>query len=149
MLTCSTRIRYATRSLMDIALQSPDCPVPVNDISARQKISVKYLESIMPPLKSAGLVVSSKGAHGGYLLAKPPSRITLFDVVCAFGGPVDLVSCVNGGSACDRVARCSAYDAWKELSDMINARLKSITIAGLAARQRQKEQQCRELVYHI
>ena len=149
MLSLSTKVRYATRVLIDISVHSSGKPIPLQEISDRQGISMKYLESIMPGLKSAGLITSSKGPHGGYLLNRPKSEVTLLDVLSAFGGPVSLVGCVNNPSSCERQQTCAAYDAWKEISNSINSSLESITIEDLALRQTEKEKGKSAIVYYI
>jgi Rrf2 family protein len=149
MITISTRIRYATRTLVDISMHYQGEPIPLYEISERQGISTKYLETIMPTLKSAGLIESTKGPHGGYLPARPLNEITLFDVVAAFDGPVSLVKCVGGSADCERQRACAARDVWGEISDRINTAFKSVTIQHIADRQREKEEQERALVYYI
>ena len=103
----------------------------------------------MPGLKSAALLTSSKGPHGGYLLSRPSKEITILDIVSAYGGPISLVSCVNDPKNCERQNRCAALDAWKEINDSINNKLKSITIQDLALRQMEKEKKKGALIYHI
>ena len=149
MLSLSTKIRYSARVLIDIAMQPPGKRVPLHEIAKRQEISRKYLESLMPALKSAGLVVSGKGPSGGYELARPADRITLLDVVSAMEGPVTLVECESRSASCTRKNRCAVSEAWDEISAGINAKLSAVTIASLAARQTEIDGVTTALLYYI
>ena len=77
----STRGRYATRASLYLAMNYGKGPVSLKTISKDQDISVKYLENIMRLLSARGIVVSSKGKGGGFVLAKKPSEINLVDIV--------------------------------------------------------------------
>ena len=76
----STKTRYGTRLILDLARHHGQMPISIGDISKRQDISVKYLEQIIRPLKKANLVVSTRGPKGGHSLAKSPKEITLGDI---------------------------------------------------------------------
>ena len=84
MMRLSTKGRYGTRLMLDLALHYGEGLVFLKDIAKREEISVGYLEHLIPPLKSAGLIKSSRGAHGGYSLAKEPSEINLREIVQVF-----------------------------------------------------------------
>ena len=73
----STRGEYGVRAMLDLALHSSDEPVPLSAIAARQDISEHYLEQLISALRKAGLVISFRGAQGGYQLAKPAEEITI------------------------------------------------------------------------
>ena len=77
----STRSRYGTRMLLDMAQHYNQGPVQVGDIAKRQGISVKYLEQIIIPLKRAGYVKSARGPKGGHALARRPEEITVGEIV--------------------------------------------------------------------
>ena len=77
----STRSRYGTRMLLDMAKHYNQGPVQLGDIAKRQNISMKYLEQIIIPLKRAHYVESVQGPKGGHLLAKPPEQITVAEIV--------------------------------------------------------------------
>jgi len=96
----STRSRYGTRLLVDLARSQEKGPVQISEISNRQNISVKYLEQIIRPLKEAELVTSVRGAKGGHMLAKRPEEITLGQIVRLFEGQTDLVACVSHPENC-------------------------------------------------
>ena len=134
----STKIRYGVRAILDIAAQPANGPVPLSDISKREKISAKYLESIMPALKAAELIRSVKGPGGGYVLSRAPEEITLYDIVAALEGPTCLVDCINQPESCIVQETCVVYDVWKGLSQLINDSLRSVNLRELITRQKEK-----------
>jgi len=146
----STKIRYGVRAMIDIGSHCSDRPVPLTDVSRRQDVSAKYLEAIMPSLKAAELVRSVKGPGGGYMLARKPGEITLYDILSALEGPACLVDCVNQPGSCRGQSDCVSSDVWKNLSHLINSNLRSVTIGELIDRQNQRESKAREaLMYTI
>ena len=130
----STRTRYGARFLLQLALRGGSSPVPLSDIARDQEISLKYLGSIASALKKAGIVRTLVGAGGGFLLALPPARITLYDVFKVFDGPVKLVRCVADAAACGRSADCVTRDVWRVANSALENSLKAVTIADLARR---------------
>jgi len=102
----STKGRYGARLMLNLALHYNKGNVLLKNIAKREDLSEGYLEHILPPLKAAGLVISSRGAYGGYSLAKAPSEITLKDVVQALEGPISPAECINAPSVCQRVRFC-------------------------------------------
>jgi Rrf2 family protein len=127
----STRSRYGIRLLFELALNYEKGLVLLKDISHRQDISEKYLGQLIIPLKSAGLVQSSRGAHGGYFLAKHPSKISLYDVVNILEGSTSVVDCVSDTSACDRIEKCPTRGVWETLDKTIREYLSSINLEDL------------------
>ena len=91
----STKIRYGTRAILELASRFGEGPIELKEIARSQEISIKYLEQVIIPLRTAGMVKSARGAKGGYSLAKPPSEICLFDVVETLEGPLYLVDCIK------------------------------------------------------
>ena len=90
----STRGRYALRMLLDISLHRSEGYIALKDISARQDISKKYLEQIIPVLNGAGFLKTSRGYQGGYSLAKEPSEIRVGDILRATEGSLNPVACM-------------------------------------------------------
>jgi Rrf2 family protein len=127
----STRARYGTRLMLELALHYDERPLFLKDIAKAEEISEKYLSQIIIPLRSAGLVNSFRGAHGGYVLARPPAKITLKDIVGVLEGGFDLVSCLEDTSACSRVSICVTRDIWRNLGDKIAKTLESTTLEDL------------------
>lgn len=134
----STRSRYGVRFMTALACEYGEKSLFLKDIAASEEISEKYLSLIVIPLRSAGLITSVRGAHGGYALAKVPRDVTLCDIVEALEGETCLVRCVKEPSVCDRTAICPTRDIWSVLGDKIRETLKSITIAELAELKKEK-----------
>ena len=143
----STRGRYATRALLDLALHQEDEPVLLKDIAQREKISLSYLEHLVTPLIAGGLVRSIRGAKGGVLLAKPAEQIKLSEVIQLLEGSTALVECVNNPEVCERSGSCVTRDVWCELKDAINGVLESKTLQDLVERHREGE--LNDVMYHI
>jgi Rrf2 family protein len=144
----STKGQYGARLMLELALHYGQGRVFLKDIAERQEISQKYLGHLIPSLKAAGLINSSRGAHGGYLLAKPPQNITLREVIQAVEGSLALVECVNTPNVCHRVSFCVTRDIWEEMGERMMVVLKSTTLQDMVDRQRQK-QKLQPLMYSI
>ena len=91
----STKGDYATRALQDLALHYDQGPIPIEKVASRQGLPVRYLEQLLLTLKRAGLLLSKRGVNGGYSLARPPSQITLGEVLRAVEGPIEAIYCVG------------------------------------------------------
>ena len=133
----STRGRYGVRALLELAMGYKGGPIPINKLAERQEISAKYLEQLLIPLKAAGLVNSVRGARGGYVLARDPQKVTLYDIVSVLEGPVVVVDCVENPDYCDRVGGCVVHLLWDEMSTLMQNFLTSISLADLVERSRQ------------
>jgi len=127
----STRSRYGTRILVDLARHIDKGPIQIGDISKRQDISVKYLEQLIRPLKQADLVTSVRGPKGGHLLAKNPEDISLGQIVRLFEGQSVLVECVSNPETCEKSDDCQVRLAWTEATRVLYEKLDSTTIADL------------------
>ena len=138
----STRGRYGVRAMLELAMSSGKGPVPLRDLASRQEISAKYLEQLLIPLKSAGLVKSVRGARGGYLLAREPEVISLYDVVRSLEGPLAPVECVEDPDYCDRVGGCTVHLVWGEMGKMLVDFLSNMSLADLVERQKEKDRIC-------
>ncbi|MDA8096556.1 MAG: Rrf2 family transcriptional regulator [Desulforudis sp.] len=135
----STRIRYGTRALVDIARFGGDGPVSLRDIARRQDVSQPYLEQLILLLKAAGLVRSIRGARGGFLLAKNASEVTAAEIVTVLGGNITIVDCVGDPDVCSRAEDCVLRDLWADVSYAINDVLGSTTLASLVEKELDKE----------
>lgn len=135
----STRARYGTRAMMDLALHRDEGAVMVKDIGKRQQISARYLEQLLFSLKLAGMVSSSRGMGGGFTLAKPASEIRLLDIVQALDGPIAPVRCVDEPDLFSRSGCCAARDVWVQVKEASNKVLASVTLEDLVNRQKSKE----------
>ena len=135
----STRTRYATRAILELADNFGKGPLQTRIIAKNQDISVKYLEQLMAALKSAGLVRSQRGAKGGYILARPPDKIKLSEVFDVFEGPVVTVECVVNENYCARAADCIARQVWCEVQRAVKNVLQSITLQDALDKAKKKE----------
>jgi Rrf2 family protein len=127
----STRSRYGTRMLLEMARHYQDGPVHLGDIAKRQNISVKYLEQIIIPLKRARLVKSVRGSKGGHQLAKPPEQITVGEIVALLENGSGLVECVGRAELCERAPSCPTRLVWQEATQAMFDKLTSFTLADL------------------
>ena len=124
----STRSRYGTRLMLDLARFYDQYPIPLAEIAKRQKLSVKYLEQLIIPLKASGLIRSVRGARGGYRLARSPDRITVGQVIEVLEGGLSLVDCVNNPKACKLRVHCLTRPLWQGVSRLIKEYLSSLTL---------------------
>lgn len=144
----STKGRYGTRFMLELALGYGKGLVLLKDIARRQSISEGYLEQIVPSLKAAGLVKSYRGAYGGYTLARDPSKITITEILTALEGSLDLVDCVNRPQKCDRADTCAVRGLWSKVSKKIVDMLDSENLGDLAEKHRHKQKN-QPLMFHI
>jgi len=127
----STRSRYGTRLMLDMAEHYDDGPIHLMKIAQRQGISVKYLEQIIIPLKKAQYVKSVRGPKGGHVLAKPPEEITVGEIVALLEDGSTLAECSHDETACERSPFCPTRHIWQEAAAAMFAKLESITLADL------------------
>ncbi|MCX5888435.1 MAG: Rrf2 family transcriptional regulator [Deltaproteobacteria bacterium] len=127
----STRSRYGTRMLLDLAQHYNQGPVQLGEIAKRQNISLKYLEQIIIPLKKAHYVESRRGPKGGHLLAKPPELITVGEIVALLEEGTNLVECVVHAELCERSQNCPTRLIWQEAAQAMFDKLKTVTLADL------------------
>ncbi|MFC2159657.1 RrF2 family transcriptional regulator [Actinomycetota bacterium] len=111
----STRGRYSTRMMLELGLNYGNGPTLLKDIAESQEISMKYLCQLILPLKVAGLIISTRGAHGGYFLAKLPEEIKLSEIITSVEGSLNPVECVDNPDICQRSDSCATHDIWKEM----------------------------------
>lgn len=124
----STRSRYGTRILLELSRRGGDKPVQVGEISRKQGIPVKYLEQLIRVLKQAGLVTSVRGPKGGHVMAKPPSEITLGQLVRLFEGQTELVVCISEPEKCTMSDDCRVRLAWMKATEALYKILDATTI---------------------
>ena len=130
----TTKGRYAIRAILDLAYHGHGEPIPISNVAVRQEISQPYLEHLFGKLRKAGLVKSTRGPGGGYLLAKPPDKISVKEVFIAAEESITPVQCVaidGNNSACSKVDHCLSLLLWRKLAKSIMETLDSITLAEL------------------
>jgi Rrf2 family protein len=125
--------------LLDLALREGKEPVPLKDIARRQQISLLYLEHIIAPLISVGMIRSTRGAHGGVQLARPPQQVKLSEVVGLLEGSIAPVDCINDPEVCSRSELCATRDVWIELKKAMDGVLESKTLQDLVEMQKKKK----------
>ena len=132
----TTRGRYAVTALLDLALQEQkhELAVSLSDIAKRQEISISYLEQLFSKLRKKGLVVSTRGASGGYHIAKPINEISIMTIISAVDEAVDARACESKGN-CQDGAMCLTHDLWNGLSEQIENYLSTVTLDTLINRQ--------------
>jgi Rrf2 family protein len=128
--------------MLELAMQNGTGPMPLRDLASRQEISAKYLEQLLIPLKGAGLVKSVRGARGGYMLAKSPAEINLYEIVRSLEGPLAPVECVQDPQYCDRVGGCTVHLVWGEMGTMLVDFLSNMSLADMVERQKEKDRIC-------
>jgi len=127
----STKGRYGTKLILDLAANSGQGPVLIKEISKRLKLSQKYLGQLALTLKNAGLLISLRGAKGGYLLSRPAGEINLYDIVECLEGPI----CLS-----DKNDDCAANIIWDEIAEGMKDRMRAVTLAELAEIQKEMSQ---------
>jgi len=131
----TTKSRYGTRLILDLAIYAKKGPVPLGDVAKRQNISVKYLEQLILKLKKAGLIESQRGPFGGHMLVKPPSKITIGDIVRILEGTAAITDCAEKDDQlcgeCNRAGDCLSRWVWVEASKAMFDRLDKITIESV------------------
>lgn len=141
----TTKGRYAVTAMLDLALNNDSGPVTLADISARQGISLSYLEQLFSRLRKKGLVVSTRGPGGGYNLARAATSVAVGEVVDAVDEPVDATRCGGAGN-CQNQQRCLTHDLWTELSEQIRDFLMRVTLGELMERDTVREVAVRQTV---
>ena len=129
----SSKGRYATMAMVDLAAQSPARAVSMAEISSRQGISLAYLEQLFNKLRRAGLVAATRGPGGGYKLAAPADAIRLSDVLFAVDEQVRTNACSEKGEGCCGMGQCSCHDLWNALGAHILSFLGEVSLADVAA----------------
>ena len=145
-LKMSTRSIYGLRALIDLGLHAETETVSLQSIASRQNISINYLEQIMPLLKKAGLITSSRGAQGGYRLGRPADEISVGDVLRVLEGDLRAVRCQCGScdsictdgseqgaeqGSCFSADQCVARHVWKQINDSITSAVDTLMLSSL------------------
>jgi len=131
----TTKSRYGTRMVLDIAIHGTEKPVPVSEIAKRQNISLKYLEKLISKLKQGNIIQSHRGPFGGHMLARPASEITVGELVRLLEDRGAITDCAETDTKicgeCNQAGECITQWVWIEASQAMFQRLDNITIASL------------------
>jgi len=135
----TTRGRFAVTAMADIAMHRGTDPVTLGEISARQKISVSYLEQLFGKMRRRGLVESVRGPGGGYRLARDMAQIAVADIILAVDEPIDATQC-GGGENCRDDEKCITHDLWAKLNEHVLNYLAAMTLKQLVEDQMAKQE---------
>lgn len=125
--------QYGLRAMAELARHYGRGPVSLSEVAEAQGLPLPYLEQVFAPLRDAGLVRSTRGAHGGYELARAPEAITAGDIIRALEGSILPITCVDDcdTSFCEREETCATRSVWVQVRDRLVETLDSITLANL------------------
>jgi Rrf2 family protein len=128
----STKGRYALRVMLDLSQHIDEGYISLSNISEREGISRKYMESIVAMLNKAGMVESQRGKDGGYKLTKKPEEYTVSSIIKLTEGSIAPVSCLeNEPNCCERAYSCLTLPMWVKLEGIIDEYLDSVTLKDL------------------
>jgi Rrf2 family protein len=130
---------YALKIILDLSLNYDKGIVQIKEISKRQDIPTKFLEQIITTLKGAGFVKTVRGPKGGVSLSKPPSKITMGEIIRLMEGPTSPITCVSnsGHDKCSFEKRCALRCYFAEVRDRINDVVDKTTFQDIADKARQ------------
>jgi Rrf2 family protein len=145
MIRLSTKGRYGTRLMLNLARHygNGNDAVILKNISEDERISIRYLEQIIIPLKINRLVKSIRGAGGGYTLARRPDDIRLSEILHALEGNCCLVECIEDGTYCEFTETCPTYDIWKGATELLKGYFDSITLKDIMVQAEKKDKKAR------
>ena len=128
----STKGRYALRVMLDLAINNTGEYIPLKEVSKRQGITLKYLEQIIPQLKKAGFLRSTRGNSGGYRLAKEPREYVVGDILRTMEGSLAPVSWLEDEeNLCEMSDVCTTLSFWQGLEKVITDYVDSVTLQDL------------------
>jgi len=130
--------------MVDLCMHYNEGSVQLKEIARRQKVSLKYLEQLVTPLRAAGLVRGVRGARGGYTLSRPPEDINLGEILQALEGSLAPVDCAADETICPAAGGCATHELWQELYVSVNKVLERRTLKDLATRQTELEREGRD-----
>ena len=140
----STKGKYGLRAMIDLAQSSEQEAVSISSIAQRQKISESYLEQLVAKLKKAGLVVSIRGAAGGYRLARPAAGISVGDVLRALEGDVRAVICTaQTEEGCEGEELCVTKYVWQRINESIEKTVDEMMLDQLVAESRKAQEKAK------
>ncbi len=135
----STRGQYATRAMLQLALNRGEKPLSIREIAMAEGLSDQYLEQIFRDLRRAGLVDSIRGAYGGYLLRSKTENISVGDIIRAVEGPILPVNCLYSEETCGRSSQCVTRRVWAKLQNSMLNVLNQTTLADMVQMANEKE----------
>lgn len=141
----SKKAEYAMRALLAMSRAREGTNFSIHDIATSERIPLKFLEQILLALKNGGILRSKRGVGGGYQLQKPPTKITLGEIITLIDGPFEPIACASNsgkiGAACDcgMPGGCGLGQTFAILRDDVNAWLHATTLAHVLEREKAKD----------
>ena len=127
----STKGRYGVKAMFCLATEYGDEPVSIKSISEKQNITVAYLEQLFAPLRKAGLIISIRGAQGGYKLAREPKDITVAQIMDVLEGPIEVSECLEDESKCSNLDCCATRSLWAKIKNSIDNVTQNVTLQDM------------------
>lgn len=138
---------YALKTVLDLAVHYGNGVITIHELAKRLDIPLKFLEQVLLDLKRGGFLESRRGKVGGYLLAKPPARIKLGEVIRFIDGPIEPIGCVEKRySGCSEIYKCIFRKIWQDVAECTSDIIDSITFEDLV---NQARKQSKQVVYQI
>ena len=129
----SAQSRYAIRALIDLSVNGEGNPVSIKEISARQKISERYLENIFNKLKRSGILESTQGKGGGFILAKNSGSVNLLEIIETLEGSFKIAECVDTHD-CSASEECFTHELWRNLNNKVKDSFEKITLKSICSK---------------
>lgn len=126
----STRGKYGLYAMYYLALHKGEGPQTLQSISTIG-VPKQYLEQILGNLRRAGLVITTRGAQGGYEMATEPKATSLLDIIDAVEGPIELSECAAAEASCAQSGTCPVRRVWQRVTDSINTELDKIKLSDM------------------
>ncbi len=131
MLRISRMTDYGTMILVHLAGQDEATHCAASDVAAATHVALPTTQKLLKVLARAGLVAATRGAEGGYRLARPPAAISAAEIVDALEGPVAITECSTQDSQCELESLCVVSDAWQQINQAILGALEDVSLADL------------------
>ena len=126
----STKIRYGLRAILQIAVEGEKTPLMARKIAEKQGISEPYIDQLLIPLRTNGLIRSFRGRRGGYQMAVKPRELTILDIVEALDGKLSIIDCLEDDK-CKKATTCAARVVWEKVDKTLRKTLSSMTLEDL------------------
>lgn len=123
---------YGTLVMTTLALEPAAC-LNAQELAARSHVAAPTVAKLLKLLVKGGLVVSTRGTHGGYRLARGAETITVADVVSALEGPIAITACAQHGGGCTIEGSCTSRSNWRFIDEAVRQALSAVTLAQMAA----------------
>ncbi len=144
----STKGRYALRFMLDLAERRGEGYISLKTVATRQNISLKYLEAIANSLQNKGLVVSTRGKTGGYMLSDEPDKLNVGSILLASQGGLNTVDC-NNGTGCNCTEGCLTKSLWADLNQLINGFFNGLSLQHLLDSERSEMKELNLLQHKV